>query len=82
MIYVAGADPYIHDQLGGLSLTQEGLKERDRVVMELALSQHVPVAITLAGGYSKNMLDTIKIHCNTVMAAKECLLDIGWPDSG
>jgi acetoin utilization deacetylase AcuC-like enzyme len=76
--YVAGADPYYEDQLGGLSLTQEGLKERDRMVMEIALRQRVPVAVTLAGGYAMELDDTVTIHCNTARAAKEVLTDVGW----
>jgi acetoin utilization deacetylase AcuC-like enzyme len=73
VIYVAGADPYREDQLGGLSLTFEGLQERDRVVMRTALSQRIPVAVVLAGGYAQRVEDTITIHANTAVAAKEVL---------
>ncbi|MBI4873618.1 MAG: histone deacetylase [Acidobacteria bacterium] len=76
--YVAGADPYYEDQLGGLSLTLEGLRERDRMVMEIALKQRAAVAITLAGGYALNLADTITIHANTARAAKEVLDEVGW----
>jgi acetoin utilization deacetylase AcuC-like enzyme len=81
LMYVAGADPYYQDQLGGLSLSKEGLRERDRLVISLALSRHVPVAITLAGGYAVELDDTVSIHCNTAYAASECLADIGWRKS-
>ena len=81
LLYLAGADPYFEDQLGGLSLSIEGLKERDRMVMETALRHRVPVAVTLAGGYAINLEDTIAIHCNTVVAAKECRENIGWRGS-
>ena len=67
--YVAGADPYAGDQLGGLALTIEGLKQRDTLVLETALMQKVPVAVTLAGGYARDTRDTVTIHCNTVKAA-------------
>lgn len=73
VIYVAGADPYFDDQLGGLSLTFEGLMERDRLVIRTALSQTVPVAIVLAGGYAQNVEDTITVHANTAQVAKEVL---------
>jgi len=73
MVYLAGADPYREDQLGGLKLTMEGLKQRDRFVFETALSKHVPVAVTLAGGYARNTADTVTIHCNTVKAARDAL---------
>ena len=79
LMYVAGADPYYQDQLGGLSLSLEGLKERDRFVISLALSRHVPITITLAGGYAAELDDTVSIHCNTAYAAGECLTSIGWP---
>src|SRR6202158_4062146 len=69
--YLAGADPYREDQLGGLSLTIEGLKERDALVFQVAKAERIPVMVTLAGGYALNVEDTITIHCNTVVAAKE-----------
>ena len=69
--YLAGADPYREDQLGGLSLTIEGLKERDALVFRIAKAERIPVMVTLAGGYALNVEDTITIHCNTVLAAKE-----------
>ncbi len=73
IFYLAGADPYREDQLGGLSLTMEGLKQRDRVVFETGLGSSVPIAVTLAGGYARNTSDTVAIHCNTVKAAREAL---------
>jgi acetoin utilization deacetylase AcuC-like enzyme len=69
--YLAGADPYREDQLGGLSLTIEGLKQRDTAVFELAKARGIPVMVTYAGGYARKLEDTITIHCNTVIAAKE-----------
>jgi acetoin utilization deacetylase AcuC-like enzyme len=69
--YLAGADPYREDQLGGLSLTIEGLKERDTLVFQIAKAEGIPVMVTLAGGYALKLEDTITIHCNTVVAAKE-----------
>ena len=69
--YLAGADPYREDQLGGLSLTIEGLKERDALVFGIAKAEGIPVMVTLAGGYALKLEDTIAIHCNTVVAAKE-----------
>jgi acetoin utilization deacetylase AcuC-like enzyme len=51
----------------------EGLKERDAMVFELALSRHIPVAVTLAGGYARRVEDTVRIHVNTLQAAQETL---------
>jgi acetoin utilization deacetylase AcuC-like enzyme len=69
--YVAGADPYKEDQLGGLSLTIEGLKRRDELVFKAAYARDIPVMVTYAGGYAQKVDDTVTIHCNTVVAAKE-----------
>ena len=68
--YLAGADPYKEDQLGGLGLTIEGLKQRDEFIFRVAKTRGIPVMVTLAGGYAQDLTDTITIHCNTVAAAK------------
>jgi len=78
LVYVAGADPYCQDQLGGLSLSLEGLRQRDRLVIGGALQKHIPVAIVLAGGYAMNVEDTVTIHANTAQMAKEELEKTGW----
>ncbi len=78
LMYVAGADPYYQDQLGGLSLTFEGLRARDRLVFSCGLMHRVPVAVTLAGGYAVNVQDTVAIHANTAKAGKEVLEQVGW----
>jgi acetoin utilization deacetylase AcuC-like enzyme len=67
--YVAGADPYKDDQLGGLALTLEGLERRDELVFKVARARNIPVMVTYAGGYARNLEDTVTIHCNTVLAA-------------
>ena len=71
IFYVGGADPYCEDQLGGLSLSTEGLKSRDRQVFEAVRSRDIPVATTLAGGYARRVEDTVAIHVNTIVAARE-----------
>jgi acetoin utilization deacetylase AcuC-like enzyme len=71
LFYVGGADPFSEDQLGGLSLTKEGLKQRDRSVFEEARRRSVPVATTLAGGYARRVEDTVRIHLNTILAGQE-----------
>jgi acetoin utilization deacetylase AcuC-like enzyme len=71
LCYIAGADPYREDQLGGLSLTIDGLKKRDELVFRVAKARGIPVMVTLAGGYARDVEDTVTIHCNTVIAATE-----------
>lgn len=73
IFYVAGADPYREDQLGGLALTIEGLRRRDAVVFGYARRWRVPVAVTLAGGYARRVEDTVQIHVNTILAASHSL---------
>jgi acetoin utilization deacetylase AcuC-like enzyme len=74
LVYVAGADPFHEDQLGGLSLTFAGLEERDRIVIGASLAQGIPVVIVLAGGYAANVEDTITIHANTAAMARDLML--------
>jgi acetoin utilization deacetylase AcuC-like enzyme len=65
VIYLAGADPYIFDQLGSLRLTVEGLRKRDELVIRMAWQKDIPVIAVLGGGYAENVEDTVEIHCNT-----------------
>ncbi len=74
IFYVGGADPYREDQLGGLALTLEGLQQRDRLVFEHARRRGIPVASTLAGGYARRVADTVRIHVNTIVAARDVAL--------
>lgn len=71
VIYVAGADPFILDQLGNLRLTVEGLKKRDEMVIQSAHQKNIPIIAVLAGGYAENIDDTVEIHCNTARVFSE-----------
>jgi acetoin utilization deacetylase AcuC-like enzyme len=71
VFYIGGADPYRDDQLGGLDISIEGLKARDKGVFEEARQRKIPVVTALAGGYARRIADTIQIHTNTILAAKE-----------
>lgn len=66
VVYVAGSDPYIFDQLGGLALTTEGLIRRDEKVISTAKITGSSLVILLAGGYATEIDDTIEIHKNTL----------------
>jgi acetoin utilization deacetylase AcuC-like enzyme len=66
VLYLAGADPYGEDQLGGLALTASGLRARDRLVLETCRERGISVAVTLAGGYALRTDDTVAIHAATV----------------
>jgi acetoin utilization deacetylase AcuC-like enzyme len=74
LLYAAGADPYMDDQLGGLSLSINGLKQRDKFIISKCIERDVPIAIVLAGGYAVNTEDTVEIHCNTCKIALELSL--------
>ena len=76
LCYIAGADPYREDQLGGLNLTIEGLKRRDEFVFRVARARSIPIMVTYAGGYARRVEDTVTIHCNTVAAAREIFLKL------
>ncbi len=69
LFYLAGADPYEHDQLGGLHLTRDGPRARDRMVVEHARTIGVPMVIVLAGGYARSVEDTVSVHVATMEEA-------------
>jgi acetoin utilization deacetylase AcuC-like enzyme len=64
--YLAGADPYAGDRLGRLSLTLDGLEQRDRLVRDALARAGVPVCIALAGGYADPIEDTVAINLRTL----------------
>ena len=70
VIYLAGADPFVGDRLGKLSLTKAGLKQRDEYVLNLCNQNRWPTVITLAGGYGRNIQDTVDLYFQTVKIAK------------
>lgn len=71
IIYLAGADPHEGDRLGRLKLTMEGLAARDRMVLDQARARQIPVALAMAGGYGKNIQDTVAVHVQTIAIASE-----------
>ena len=70
-IYLAGADTYVGDRLGRLSVTKAGLAERDRMVLEGCRERGIPVAVTMAGGYSEDVGDIVDIHFQSIGLAAE-----------
>jgi acetoin utilization deacetylase AcuC-like enzyme len=76
VIYLAGADPFKGDRLGGFLLTKQGLMDRDIYVLRMCADQAIPVAVVLGGGYAPNIDDTVEIHLNTVRVVNRLLKDI------
>ncbi len=74
IVYVSGADAFMEDQLGGLSLTFDGLVRRDHLVLETAGKRGIPICVVLAGGYAFNTDDTVTIHANTAKVAVEVVM--------
>jgi acetoin utilization deacetylase AcuC-like enzyme len=70
VFYLGGADPYRDDKLGRLALTIEGLRARDRLVLEECRARSIPVATVMSGGYAAEISDTVEIHCNTIRAVR------------
>jgi acetoin utilization deacetylase AcuC-like enzyme len=68
-VYLAGADPYLGDKLGGLSLTKSGLQERDKLIFGECTSRKVPVCVVFAGGYATDVKDVVDIHVATIVEA-------------
>jgi acetoin utilization deacetylase AcuC-like enzyme len=71
VLYLGGADPYEHDQLGGLHLTKAGLRRRDALVIEAVRAAGVPLGILLAGGYARQVDDTVAIHVATIEQGRQ-----------
>ena len=69
MFYLGGADPYVHDRFGRLGLTVAGLLERDRRSFDAFRGRALPMVLTLAGGYARELEDVVIIQTNTVEAA-------------
>ena len=69
VVYLAGADPHEGDRLGRLALTFDGLARRDHLVLQAAREVGIPVAITIAGGYGRDIEQTVDVHCRTVRVA-------------
>lgn len=69
IIYLAGADPHEGDRLGRLNISKEGLRMRDALVFEFAQTRNLPVAISMAGGYGKEIESTVDIYFQTIMTA-------------
>ena len=67
--YLAGADPHEHDRLGRLKLTAAGLAERDRRVLAALRERRIPVALSMAGGYGRDVDVTVAIQAATIRAA-------------
>ena len=69
--YQAGVDTYINDQLGGLQLSEHGLRVRDRRIINIALDKEIPLVITLGGGYTTDPTEVARLHANTVAEASQ-----------
>jgi acetoin utilization deacetylase AcuC-like enzyme len=72
-LYLAGADPFEGDRLGRLSVTKPGLSERDKMVLEACRDRGIPVAVTMAGGYARNVEDTVNVHFQSIKRAADLL---------
>lgn len=71
VIFLAGADPHEGDRLGRLKISFDGLEARDRRVMDWAWQRRVPLAFTMAGGYGRDMADTLQAQLTTWRVAQQ-----------
>jgi acetoin utilization deacetylase AcuC-like enzyme len=69
LIYLAGADPHEGDRLGRLNISKDGMHLRDEMVCQYALDKRLPMAISMAGGYGKEIESTVDIHFQTIKTA-------------
>jgi acetoin utilization deacetylase AcuC-like enzyme len=75
VFYLAGADPHEGDRLGRLQLSFEGLRQRDQAVLTWAKERRIPLAMAMAGGYGKQIEDTVQVQMNTFAQAL-----VAWQD--
>jgi acetoin utilization deacetylase AcuC-like enzyme len=75
IFYLGGADPYAGDKLGRLSLSIEGLRARDELVLRECQMRGVPVVTVMSGGYAAKIADTVEIHCNTLRTVRKVYED-------
>ena len=68
-IYLAGADPFEGDRLGRMKVTKAGLARRNEIVFEACARQHLPVAVTMAGGYGHDLRETVDVYFQSVKQA-------------
>ncbi len=71
VFYVAGVDVLASDALGKLSLTKQGCKSRDELVIEACYKKNIPLTITVGGGYSPKISDIVEAHSNTFKTAMD-----------
>ncbi|MEO7361992.1 MAG: histone deacetylase [Gemmatimonadaceae bacterium] len=71
VMYLAGADPHEGDRLGRLSLSFDGLLRRDWMVLECCREVGIPVCVMIAGGYGRDVNDTVQVHLNTVRTLRQ-----------
>ena len=69
LIFLAGADPHVDDRLGRLNISTEGMRLRDETVLGFALERKLPIALSMAGGYGKEIASTVNIHFQTIKTA-------------
>lgn len=69
IIYLAGADPHEGDRLGKLSVSKDGMRERDECVFQYGLDRQIPIAFSMAGGYGVEIQSTVDIHLQTIQSA-------------
>ncbi len=73
-IYLAGADLYFDDRLGRLALTKEGIAQRDKLVFNYCQAAGLPIAVVMAGGYARDIMDSVSIHLDTVRLASKTVI--------
>jgi acetoin utilization deacetylase AcuC-like enzyme len=69
IVYLAGADPHEGDRLGKLSISKDGMRQRDEYVFQYGLDRQIPIAFSMAGGYGKEIESTVDIHLQTIQTA-------------
>jgi acetoin utilization deacetylase AcuC-like enzyme len=70
IFYLAGADPHENDRLGRLKLSFAGLQARDQTVLRWARDKRLPLAMAMAGGYGRDLADTVQVQITSFALAQ------------
>ena len=71
VLYQCGVDILDTDKLGRLGVTEEGCRERDRIVFDACHRNDLPVVCAMGGGYSPEIWNIVEAHCHTFRLAAE-----------
>ena len=75
IFYQMGVDPLIHDKLGKMNISFDGLLKRDQLVLSYTFSNQIPISLALGGGYAEPIEHSVYAYANTYKVVNKIYLD-------